>query len=112
MGSAKVRSGFSGGPIITEDGKVQGILSQRDDDNNCIFVRSDVILTLLKRYEKRSGRALLTRKPLQPEPAMAAATASETGSRTPTADVKIEDAKQPGRRSTSRRDTAKYKSAR
>lgn len=50
MGNAKVRSGFSGGPVISEDGSVQGILSQRDDDNNSIFVRSDVILSLLGRH--------------------------------------------------------------
>lgn len=58
MGSAKVRSGFSGGPVLDGEGNVQGILSQRDDDNNSIFVRSDVIMQLLSSYEKRSGRKL------------------------------------------------------
>jgi S1-C subfamily serine protease len=61
MGSAKVRSGFSGGPVIDKSGKVQGILSQRDDDNNSVFVRSDVIISLLKRYEKKSGTVVLNR---------------------------------------------------
>ncbi len=64
MGSAKVRSGFSGGPVMSEDGTVQGILSQRDDDNNSIFVRSDVILSMLSRY----GRPTAPREKM-PEPA-------------------------------------------
>lgn len=51
MGSAKVRSGFSGGPVLDENGAVQGILSQRDDDNNSIFVRADVIHNLLDRHQ-------------------------------------------------------------
>ena len=58
MASAKVRSGFSGGPVIDSRGRVQGMLSQRDDDNNAVFVRADVIARLLRRYEKRSGRDL------------------------------------------------------
>lgn len=51
MGSAKVRSGFSGGPVLDENGAVQGILSQRDDDHNSIFVRADVIRNLLSRHD-------------------------------------------------------------
>lgn len=58
MTSAKVRSGFSGGPIIASDGRVYGILSQRDREYNSIFVRSDVIIKLLRSYERRSGKAL------------------------------------------------------
>jgi hypothetical protein len=58
MSTAKVRSGFSGGPVICSNGMVQGILSQRDDDNNSIFVRSDVILSLLTSYEKKCGYQL------------------------------------------------------
>lgn len=57
MGNAKVRSGFSGGPVIGADGAVHGILSQRDDANNSIFVRSDVILSLLSRYGRTTPPA-------------------------------------------------------
>lgn len=60
MSSAKVRSGFSGGPILCQDGSCQGVLSQRDDANNSIFVRSDTIKRLVRAYEQRSGRKVLT----------------------------------------------------
>jgi hypothetical protein len=59
MATAKVRTGFSGGPVIGPDGTVQGMLSQRDDRYNAIFVRSDAILALLNAYERRSGREVL-----------------------------------------------------
>jgi S1-C subfamily serine protease len=62
LSNAKVRSGFSGGPVFARDGTVQGLLSQRDDDNNSVFVRSDVILAFLRNYEKRSGRTLAEQK--------------------------------------------------
>lgn len=55
MGDAKVRSGFSGGPVLSADGEVQGILSQRDQDNNSIFVRSDAILAMLRRKGITTG---------------------------------------------------------
>jgi S1-C subfamily serine protease len=48
MADAKVRSGFSGAPVFDREGKVQGILTQRDDARNAIFVRSDVILGFLQ----------------------------------------------------------------
>lgn len=48
VANAKVRSGFSGGPVYDESGRVQGLLSQRDDARNAIFVRSDVLLGFLE----------------------------------------------------------------
>ncbi|MGI8905875.1 MAG: S1 family peptidase [Candidatus Sumerlaeaceae bacterium] len=58
LSSAKVYSGFSGGPILDENGKVQGILSQRDDNNNAIFVRSEVFMKFLAGYASRAGRTI------------------------------------------------------
>jgi S1-C subfamily serine protease len=48
MADAKVRSGFSGGPVFADDATVQGMLSQRDDARNAIFVRSDILLSFLR----------------------------------------------------------------
>jgi hypothetical protein len=48
MADAKVRSGFSGGPVFDRDGKLLGMLSQRDDARNAIFVRQDVLRTFLE----------------------------------------------------------------
>ncbi|MCX7625757.1 MAG: serine protease [Candidatus Sumerlaeaceae bacterium] len=48
LGNAKVRSGFSGGPVFAQDATVVGMLSQRDDARNAIFVRSDVIRRFLQ----------------------------------------------------------------
>lgn len=48
MADAKVRSGYSGGPVFADDATVQGMLSQRDDARNAVFVRSDVLLSFLK----------------------------------------------------------------
>lgn len=58
ISSAKVRTGFSGGPVLDEDGMVQGILSQRDDANNSIFVRSDILIEMLGDYAKRNDLTL------------------------------------------------------
>lgn len=78
MSSAKVRSGFSGGPIICSDGSIQGILSQRDDHNNSIFVRSDVVLDLLRSYEKKAGRTLsCIIRPGAPDPVKSIAAIAE-----------------------------------
>jgi S1-C subfamily serine protease len=66
MGSAKVRSGFSGGPILDSGGNVQGILSQRDDANNSIFVRTDVIRSLLRAHERATGEKLACLREAQP----------------------------------------------
>ena len=75
VSSAKVRSGFSGGPIIDPEGAVQGILSQRDNANNSIFVRSDVIRNMLMDYSRETGRELSCLE----EPAPATATLVSTG---------------------------------
>ncbi|MBX7246997.1 MAG: trypsin-like peptidase domain-containing protein, partial [Candidatus Sumerlaeaceae bacterium] len=107
MASAKVYSGYSGGPVLDKDGYVQGVLSQRDDSGNSVFVRSDVILRMLRRYERNNGEDLNLPKPgatiasaapadragaepvldgpadIKPEPA--AATAAKTQSAPPTA---------------------------
>ncbi len=48
LADAKVRSGFSGGPVFADDATVQGMLSQRDDARNAVFVRSDVLLSFLQ----------------------------------------------------------------
>lgn len=48
IGNAKVRSGFSGGPVFAQDASVVGMLSQRDGARNAIFVRSDVIRSFLQ----------------------------------------------------------------
>lgn len=56
VASAKVYSGFSGGPILDEEGVVHGILSQRDDNHNSIFVRSDVVLRFLGEYARQHTR--------------------------------------------------------
>lgn len=69
MADAKVRSGFSGGPVVDANNRVQGILSQRDDDNNAIYVKADVIRRFLKSYEKKAGVTI--------------AALSETGGNTP-----------------------------
>ncbi len=61
LASAKVRGGFSGGPVFGPDGSVQGVLSQRDDDYNAIFVPSDVVLDMLRSYESRTGRKVVLR---------------------------------------------------
>ena len=55
VAAAKVRVGFSGAPILGPDGSVQGILSQRDAADNAVFVRSDAIRALLRRYEQETG---------------------------------------------------------
>ena len=55
LAGAKVRVGFSGAPILGPDGSVQGILSQRDAADNAVFVRSDAIRALLRRYEQETG---------------------------------------------------------
>lgn len=85
MSSAKVRSGFSGGPILSADGTVQGILSQRDDDNNSIFVRSDIIIRLLKGFERKTGQSLmvLENKAKNAATAAAAAAAAEASKTSP-----------------------------
>jgi len=48
IADAKVRSGFSGGPVFDDRANVVGIVSQRDDARNAIFVRSDIILQFLE----------------------------------------------------------------
>ncbi len=55
VAGAKVREGYSGGPILGPAGDVQGMLSQRDDDDNAMFVRSSVIRDFLHEYQKLSG---------------------------------------------------------
>ena len=55
IAGAKVREGYSGGPILGPSGDVQGMLSQRDDDDNAMFVRSSVIRDFLQEYQKLSG---------------------------------------------------------
>jgi S1-C subfamily serine protease len=63
LSSAKVYSGFSGGPILNQQDEVQGILSQRDDNNNSIFVRSEVIADLLTRYANKNSRTIASLEP-------------------------------------------------
>jgi len=58
LSSAKVYSGFSGGPVVDERGSVLGICSQRDDANNSIFVRSDIIASFLMQYSQKAGRVI------------------------------------------------------
>ncbi len=42
--------------MLDKDGAVHGILSQRDDNHNAIFTRSDAILDFLGYYARRNGR--------------------------------------------------------
>lgn len=49
MSSAKVRQGYSGGPVLDHEGRVQGILSQKDPWDNAVFAKSDAILALMQR---------------------------------------------------------------
>ena len=58
VAGAKVREGYSGGPILGPSGDVQGMLSQRDDDDNAMFVRSSVIRDFLQEYQKLSGEEI------------------------------------------------------
>lgn len=72
LSSAKVYSGFSGGPILDQNDIVQGILSQRDDANNSIFVRSEVLINMLSSYAKRNNRNIAS---LETQPEVASAPA-------------------------------------
>ena len=58
VAGAKVREGYSGGPILGPSGDVQGMLSQRDDDDNAMFVRSSVIRDFLQEYQQLSGESV------------------------------------------------------
>lgn len=66
MADAKVRSGYSGGPVFATNGEVVGMLSQRDEARHAIFVRSDVILAFLEAYEQYSGERVNRRSLSQP----------------------------------------------
>jgi hypothetical protein len=57
MSSAKVRQGYSGGPVLDAGGRVQGILSQKDPWDNAVFAKSDAILALLARVGAKTASA-------------------------------------------------------
>lgn len=93
VSTAKVYSGFSGGPILDREGLVQGILSQRDDNYNSIFVRSDVVMDMLADYAKRNKRTIACMEPATDyEQAGADATIAESVSTGRNAEKGIADA--------------------
>lgn len=58
MASAKVRLGYSGGPVFDNKGIVVGMLSQKDARDNAIFVTAQNIRKLFDTYGDQSGAAL------------------------------------------------------
>ncbi len=81
MADSKVRSGFSGGPVFDREGKLQGLLSQRDDARNAIFVRADVLRNFLEVAGVLSLENEVKRFEVSPTPGEQATPKQSTGAK-------------------------------